>query len=108
MRPLSDSLLEAQKRPFNKPVIKLEVQEYGHPQTQPQVLWGGGLLAWEKLYGGTETQFWHDSCISGAGTLHRVRLQGTTIYYSRVPNPSPQSNFSSWTSIGTTTSNARS
>ncbi len=107
MRPLSDSLLEAQKRPFNKPVIKLEVQEYGHPQTQPQVLWGGGLLAWEKLYGGTETQFWHDSCISGAGTLHRVRLQGTTIYYSRVPNPSPQSNFSSWTSIGTTTSNAR-
>jgi len=107
MRTLPSTLLEAQKRPFNKPVIKLEVQEYGHPQTQPQVVWGGGLFAWEKLYGGTETRFWHDSCISGAGTLHRIRLQGTTIYYSRVPNPSPQSNFSSWTSLGTTTSNSR-
>lgn len=107
MKSLSASLLEAQKRPFNKPLIKLEVQEYGHPQSPPSVVWGGGLFAWEKLYGGTETQFWHDSCISGAGTLHRVRLQGTTIYYSRVTNPSPSSNFSSWTNIGTTTNNAR-
>jgi hypothetical protein len=100
MRTLSSTLLEAQKRPFNKPVIKLEVQEYGHPQTSSSPVWGGGLFNWTKLYGGTEAQSWHGSSISGAGTLHRVRLQGTTIYYSRVTSPGPGSNFSSWTNFG--------
>lgn len=107
MKTLSQTLLAAQQRPFNKPVIKLEVQAYSHPQSQPTVVWGGGLFAWEKLYSGTETRYWHGSCISGAGTLHRVRLQGTAIYYSRVTDPGAGSNYSSWTNVGTTTANAR-
>ncbi len=101
MRTISETLATAQRRPFGKPIIKLEVQAYGHPQSQPSVHWGGGLFNWTKLYGGTEPQFWHGSCISGAGTLHRVRVQGTTVFYSRVPGPSPGSNFGQWTNIGT-------
>ncbi len=101
MKDLSDTLREAQKRPLGKPLLKLEVQAYGHPQWQPSVVWGGGLFNWTKLYGGTEPQFWHDSCISGAGTLHRVRMQGTTIYYSRVASPGAGSNFAYWTNMGT-------
>lgn len=108
MRTISGTLAEAQKRPLSKPVIALEVQSYGHPQTQPSpVLWGGGLFNWTRLYKGTEAPGWHGSCISGAGTLHRLRLQGTTIYYSRVTSPGVGSNYGAWTSFGTTTASGR-
>ncbi len=102
MRTVSEALKAARNARTGRPIIKLEVQAFGHPQAQPSpVLWGGGLFNWTKLYGGTETQFWHGSCISGAGTLHRVRIQGTTVYYSRVTGPGPGSDFSQWTSFGT-------
>jgi len=100
MRSLTETLLAEQKRATRKPVIKVEVQAYGHPSQSASLQWE--LFGWQRLYQGSETQNYHDCCIDGNGNLHRIRLEGTTIYYSRVTSPGPGSTFSSWTNFGTT------
>lgn len=108
MRQLSDALLAEQKKPLRKPLIKLEVQAYGHPQASSAIQWQ--TFGWQKLYQGSEPYAWHDCCISGDGSLHRVRLEGTAIKYSRVTNPAPNSDFSQWStgsSWGATASSGR-
>ena len=100
MRTLTETLLAEQKKATRKPVIKVEVQEYGHPSQSASLQWQ--LFGWQRLYQGSETQNNHGCCIDGNGNLHRIRLDGTTIYYSRVTNPGPGSTFSSWSNFGTT------
>jgi hypothetical protein len=60
------------------------------------------LFDWQRLYLGSETKNFHDCCISGDGSLHRIRLDGTTIYYSRVTSPDEESTYSSWSNMGST------
>jgi len=108
MRTLTDTLLTEQKKPTRKPLVKLEVQAYGHPQQSSSIQWEA--FAWQRLYLGSETKFHHGVAISGNGSLHRVRLDGTAIKYSRVTSPGPASDFSQWSSgstWGATTANGR-
>ena len=104
MRTLSQTLLAEQKKPSRKPVIKVEVQEYDHPQGAGEVLWSG--YSWHRLYDGSEDKtLGHGCCISGDGSLHRIRTEKVepdvwNIFYSRVQDPGPASDFSQWQYFG--------
>jgi len=93
-------LLTEQKKPTRRPLIKLEVQAYGHPAKADSIQWE--LFAWEKLHGDSTTQNFHGVALPSDGSLNRIRLAGTTIYHQRVTDPGPGSNYSSWTNLGNT------
>lgn len=106
MRDLSSSLLEYQKKPARKPLVKLEVQAYDHPAQSQDVQWG--LFGWQRFYQGSEPADCHDVTIPGDGSLIRVRKYGSSLYLSRVTSPGPGSDYSQWgSSFGGVPDNAR-
>jgi len=106
MRSLTDALLEEQKKPTRKPLVKLEVQAYGHPAQSSSIQWE--LFGWQRFYSGSETKDSHGLAIPGDGSLIRVRKDGTNLYLSRVTSPGPGSTYSSWgSSFGGVTANAK-
>jgi hypothetical protein len=107
VRSLSDVLLEAQKTGTpRKPLVKLEVQAYGHPQQSSSIQWE--LFGWQRFYQGSETKDSHGLTIPGDGSLIRVRKDGANLYLSRVTNPGPSSTYSSWgSSFGGVPANAK-
>ena len=96
MRNLSHALLEEQKKPVRKPLVKVEVQAYGHPQSTPEddIQWEA--FGWQRLYQGSEEKDSHGLTIPGDGSLVRVRKEGTNLYLARVASPGPSSNYSGW------------
>jgi hypothetical protein len=58
-------------------------------------------LDWERLYTGTEDDYFHALTMPGDGSLIRARItppaDGRKLYRQRVANPGPSSNFSVWT-----------
>jgi len=106
MRSISDALLEEQKKPTRKPLVKLEVQAYGHPQQSSSLQWE--LFGWQCFYQGSETKDSHGVAIPGDGSLIRVRKSGTNLYLSRITNPGPSSDYSQWgSSFGGVPANAK-
>jgi hypothetical protein len=106
MRAISDALLEEQKKPTRKPLVKLEVQAYGHPQQSSGIQWE--VFGWQRFYQGSEVKDSHGLTIPGDGSLVRVRKDGTNLYLSRITNPDPGSTYSSWgSSFGGVPSNAK-
>ncbi len=106
MRSLTDALLEEQKKPTRKPLVKLEVQAYGHPAASGSIQWEA--FGWQRFYSGSETKDSHGLAIPGDGSLIRVRKAGTDLYLSRVTSPGPGSTYSSWgSSFGGVLSNAK-
>jgi hypothetical protein len=108
MRILSDALLEEQKKPTRKPLVKLEVQAYGHPAATPSggVQWEA--FGWQRFYSGSEAKDSHGLTMPGDGSLIRVRKSGANLYLSRVTSPGPSSDYSSWgASFGGVTTNAK-
>ena len=107
MRTLPDALVEEQKKPTRKPLVKLEIQAYGHPQATPE----GGIqweaFGWQRFYQGNEAKDSHGVTVPGDGSLIRVRKDGTSLYLSRITDPDPSSTYSSWSSFGSVTSNAK-
>ncbi|GEM_PF-282338 len=95
MRTLSSTLLAAQKSPSSVPYIKVEVKNR---------IAGITRLEWERLYEGSEADFYHAATIPGDGSLIRFRIDPTTgtLYRSRVISPDENSDFSQWTSTGRT------
>ena len=100
MRTLSSTLLAEQKKPTRKPVVKVEVQLYGHPEAASAIQWD--LFGWQKLHGDDEPQNYHDLCFPSDGSLNRIRLESATIYHQRVVDPDPDSTYTSWTNVGNT------
>jgi len=97
MRILTDALLETQKTGTpRKPLVKLEVQAYGHPEATPAGSIQWELFGWQRFYSGTETKDSHGLTIPGDGSLIRVRKDGINIYLSRVTSPGPSSTYSTW------------
>jgi len=94
MRSISDALLEEQKKPTRKPLVKVEVQAFGHPQQSSSIQWEA--FGWQWFYQGSEVRDSHGLTIPGDGSLIRVRKDGTNLYLSRVTNPGPGSTYSSW------------
>jgi hypothetical protein len=94
MRAISDALLEEQKKPIRKPLIKVEVQAYGHPAQSSSLQWQA--FGWQRFYSGSEVKDSHGLTMPGDGSLIRVRKDGTNLYLSRITNPGPGSTYSSW------------
>ncbi len=106
MRSISDALLEEQKKPTRKPLVKVEVQAYGHPSQSAGIQWE--LFGWQRFYSGTETKDSHGVAIPSDGSLIRVRKSGANLYLARVTSPGPASDYSTWgSSFGGVTSNAK-
>jgi hypothetical protein len=103
MKTLPVPLVTAQKTPGSKPAAELVVSQFGHPQACPVVSWQ--WFAWEQLYSTDSiTPTCHGVAIPADGSLNRVRLSGTTVYHQRVASPGPASDFTSWTSLTTSSS----
>jgi len=92
MRSLSSTLLNAQKEASRIPYVKVEAKNK---------IGGVVRLDWDRLYSGSEDDYHHALTMPGDGSLIRVRItlpsDSRKLYRQRVANPSPSSNFSSWT-----------
>lgn len=95
MRTLSSTLLAAQcsesRMPYLKAVAKNKLADLVR-------------LKWEKLYDGTEPDYYHDVTMPGDGSLIKVRISpgddNNKLYRQRVVNPGPSSDFSAWIYAG--------
>jgi len=105
MRSLSSTLEAEQKKPSRKPLVKVEVQQFGHPQASSSIQWE--LFAWEKIFGNSDAQNFHGLAFPSDGSLNRIRLSGTAIHHQRVTSPGPGSTYTSWnTNFGNTIANS--
>jgi len=102
MKALSSTLLTHQRKASRRPLIKIEVQEYGHPAKYDTDSIQWELFAWELLHSDTKAQNFHGVALPADGSLNRIRLQGTVIYHQRVTDPGPGSDYTSWTNLGNT------
>jgi hypothetical protein len=95
MRELSDTLMEAQKAASHNPYVRVEARNR---------IRGVVRLDWDRLYTGTEDDYFHALTIAGNGSLVRVRIgppsDARKLYRQTVPDPGPLSDFSTWTYIG--------
>jgi hypothetical protein len=108
MRTLTDALMEEQKKPTRKAMVKLEVQAYGHPQATPADTIQWEAFGWQRFYQGSEAKDSHGVAIPGDGSLIRLRKNGTNLYLSRVSSPGPASDYSQWgSSFGGVPANAK-
>ncbi|MFH1662323.1 MAG: hypothetical protein ABH934_00120 [Chloroflexota bacterium] len=92
MRTLTETLLAAQKQASCIPYVKLEASNKIARVTR---------LYWTRLYNGSEDDYFHALAIPGDGSLIRVRItppsDSRKLYWQRVANPDPESDFSQWT-----------
>ncbi len=90
MRSLSPTLLAAQTSASSQPYLQVRVWDRLPTVARPIL---------ERLYTGTEPDFYHAAIMAADGSLVRVRVELTTerLYVQRVANPGPGSAFGSWT-----------
>lgn len=92
MRPLSSTLLAAQRAASSVPYARAEVVDAraGVPR-----------LAWSRLYTGTEPDFYHAAILAGDGSLVRARVGASDyrLYRQRTTAPGPGSDFGTWTLV---------
>jgi hypothetical protein len=106
MRTITDALLEEQKKPTRKPLVKIEVQAYGHPTQSSSIQWGA--FNWQRFYSGSEVKDSHGVTVPGDSSLIRVRKDSTSLYLSRVTDPGPTSVYNYWgSSFGGVPANAK-
>jgi len=93
MKNLSGTLEAAQKKPDRLPYVEAKVYDFEQ---------GIKRLSWERLYEGSEADNHHGIAFDGQGSMHRIRAAADNkLYRQKIPNPSPQSQFSNWTQIAT-------
>ena len=92
MRILSATLLAAQQAASLTPAVKIEVKNK---------MTGVTRLNWERLYQGSEDEYYHGMTAADDGSLIRTRItlpaDGRKLYRQRTVNPGSQSDFSAWT-----------
>ncbi len=92
MRNLTSTLLAAQQEASHTPYVKVEARNK---------IAGVVRLDWERLYTGSEDDYFHALTIPGDGSLIRVRItppaDSRKLYRQRVANPGPSSDFGTWT-----------
>jgi hypothetical protein len=91
MRQLSSTLLAAQKEASRVPYVEVKASNR-HA--------GVVNLRWERLYEGSEDDYYHAVTMPGDGSLIRIRVtppsDARKLYRQRVADPTPQSDFSQW------------
>ncbi len=92
MRSLSSTLLATQQAASRIPYVKVEACN---------TICGVVRYDWERLYTGSEDDYFHAVTLPSDGSLIRVRItppgDSRKLYRQRVANPSPGSDFSTWT-----------
>ena len=92
MRELTATLLAAQKKATAIPYIKVEATNK---------IAGVVRYDWNRLYTGSEDDYYHALAMPGDGSLIRVRVtppgDSRKLYRQRVASPGPASDFSQWT-----------
>ncbi len=87
--------MAAQKAASHTPYVKMEARNR---------VAGIVRFDWEKLYTGSEDDYFHGVTMPGNGALVRVRIgppsDARKLYRQTVPDPGPLSDFSNWTYIG--------
>lgn len=95
MRELTPTLLAAQREASRIPCVKVEAGNR---------IAGVVRLDWERLYAGSEADYFHAMTMPGDGSLIRTRItppgDGRKLYRQRVVDPGPSSDFSTWTYTG--------
>jgi hypothetical protein len=90
---MTSSLRAAQRSPHRKPYLEARVYDYEQ---------GIKRLTWTRLYDGSEADNHHGIAFDGQGSMHRIRADtGSKLYYQKITNPGPSSDYSSWTEIAT-------
>lgn len=90
---ITPTLLAAQKSPRRQPYVEAKVYDYEQ---------GIKRLTWTRLYEGEETDNHHGIAFDGQGSMHRVRADtGSKLYYQKITNPGPSSDYTQWTEIAT-------
>jgi hypothetical protein len=101
MRELSETLLAAQQEASRIPAVELVARN---------TVAGIARLAWERLYEGEEDDYFHAVTMPGDGSLVRIRITPVSdnrkVYWQRVADPGPGSDFSQWTLVGYPYNNA--
>jgi hypothetical protein len=88
---ISPTLLAAQKSPHRLPYVEAKVYDYEQ---------GIKRLTWTRLYEGEEADNHHGIAFDGEGSMHRIRADtGSKLYYQKITNPGPTSDYSQWTQI---------
>jgi len=96
MRSLHADLSAAQKDTKRRPYLYVQVQDR---------LAGVNRLRRTQWYAGAEADNGHAAIVAADGSLIRARFDGTTLYRSRVTNPTIGSDYSIWTSWVTAKAN---
>jgi hypothetical protein len=97
VRTLSSALLAAQRSASAVPYVQVLVCERIAHAVR---------LRWERLYTGSEPESYHACTVPSDDSLLRARSTGGQLYYQRVVNPGPGSDFSSWTSLASVSTTA--
>jgi len=93
MKTLSASLTAAQKKPDRLPYVEAKVYDFEQ---------GIKRLSWSRLYEGSEADNHHGIAFDSQGSMHRIRAAADNkLYLQKIPDPSPQSQFSNWTQLAT-------
>ena len=90
MRMLSPELLDAQRSASAAPYLQVTVADR---------IGGIRRLAFQRLYTGSEADGYHAATMPSDNSLLRARVASGRLYYQRVTDPGPSSNFSSWTDL---------
>jgi hypothetical protein len=95
MKTLTATLLAAQQASSQTSYVKIEAKNK---------LTCVVRLEWERLYDGSETEYLHGVTAAGDGSLIRARIslpgENSCLYYQRIINPGPLSDFGTWTYSG--------
>jgi len=95
MRELTSTLLAAQKQEAAVPYVKIEVFNK---------IAGVVRQDWDRLYDGSEEDYFHALTMPGDGSLIRARItppdDSRKLYRQRVGTPGPESDFSQWVYTG--------
>src|SRR3989304_6057068 len=78
MRTLSATLLAAQKKARRLPYVEAKVYDFEQ---------GIKRLSWTRLYEGSEPDNHHGIAFDGQGSMHRIRSQGSNLYYQKQTLP---------------------
>jgi hypothetical protein len=74
MKTLTSTLLASQKKPHRLPYVEAKVYDY-------EV--GIKRLSWTRVYEGTEPDNHHGIAFDGQGSMHRIRSEGSNLYYQK-------------------------
>jgi hypothetical protein len=95
MQSLSATLLAAQKKARGKPIFQVRISDFQGPLSR---------FTWTELYSDAEDDQPHAMIICADNSIVRVCSDGGYAKYQRITSPTTESQWTTWTSTGSTCS----